>query len=305
MPVDDTHDLVRVDATKEAPPAAGSRPPAHAQNRQGDGEGGGVLRILWESTQFSVALKPPASHVDFPAASPAATLRQRIGLTDIEVVYSRPSLRGRAMIGGIDPYGEVWRTGANSATRVTFSTPVSLQGTPVAAGTYELFTIPRTDEWTIILQKPSKQWGAYSYDSKNDVVRVNAKAESLTEPVETFTIEFNNLLNESGTLDLAWGRVRVPVAIQGGRAWTAATLPDRDGHGLPWKKAPKCGGRYFLFGPQPGTWKTALGWINAAIDDNPKAFYFIYQKARILQKLGDKAGRGGGGPPIDRAGLES
>src|SRR5215472_2519655 len=115
-------------------------------------------------------LPAQTSPVEFPAASPAATVKQRVGVTDVEVVYSRPSLRGRKIFGAMIPYGEVWRTGANAATRVTFSTDVKLQGTALPAGAYELFTIPGKDEWTIIVQKlPEKaSWGAYSYKKEND-----------------------------------------------------------------------------------------------------------------------------------------
>jgi len=95
----------------------------------------------------------PAPKVEFPAPSPAATLKQRVGLTDIAIVYSRPSMRGRKIFGGLELYGEVWRTGANAATRITFSTPVKFGGVDLAAGAYEFFTIPGPTEWTIILQK--------------------------------------------------------------------------------------------------------------------------------------------------------
>ena len=94
--------------------------------------------------------------VEFPAASPAGTLKQRVGLTDIQVDYSRPGVKDRTIFGGIVPYGQVWRTGANQATRLTFSTPVKLEGHEIPAGTYALFTIPGESEWTIIINKNAK-----------------------------------------------------------------------------------------------------------------------------------------------------
>ena len=100
--------------------------------------------------------------VDFPAASPACTLKQRVGLTDIEIVYSRPGVKGRTIFGGIVPYGQVWRTGANQATKITFSTPVKLEGTEIPAGTYALFTIPGENEWTIIINKNAAPMGRFS-----------------------------------------------------------------------------------------------------------------------------------------------
>src|SRR5689334_24322546 len=89
--------------------------------------------------------------VEFPAPSPTSTLKQRVGLTDIEIVYSRPGVKGRRIFGGLVPYGEIWRTGANAATKVTFSTSVKFNGVDVPAGSYSLFTIPGEKEWTVIL----------------------------------------------------------------------------------------------------------------------------------------------------------
>jgi len=97
------------------------------------------------------ALQAQTPQIDFPAASPACALKQRVGLTDIEIVYSRPGVKGRTIFGGIVPYGQVWRTGANEATKITFSTPVKLEGKDIPAGTYGLFTIPGEDEWTVII----------------------------------------------------------------------------------------------------------------------------------------------------------
>ena len=99
------------------------------------------------------AQTPAAPKLNFPEASPAATVTQHVGLTDIQVSYARPGSKGRKVFGGLVPYGKVWRTGANTATKISFSTPVKLNGTEIAAGTYELFTIPGPAEWTVIIHK--------------------------------------------------------------------------------------------------------------------------------------------------------
>jgi len=104
------------------------------------------------------AAKPAPPKIDFPAPSPAATVKQRVGFTDIEVNYSRPSMRGRKIFGSLQPYGEIWRTGANNATKITFSTPVKFGGAEVPAGSYALFSIPGESEWTVILNKVVGQW---------------------------------------------------------------------------------------------------------------------------------------------------
>lgn len=149
-----------------------------------------------------------------PAPSPGCTLKQRVGLTDIEIVYSRPGIKGRTIFGGLVPYDQVWRTGANEATRVTFSAPVKLNGADIPAGTYALFTIPGEKEWTIIINKGAKQWGAFSYNQKDDLVRVKATPVKLPESVETFTIDINDIRDDSATLDLIWDKTRVPVKLE-------------------------------------------------------------------------------------------
>ena len=151
--------------------------------------------------------------VNFPAASPACTIKQRVGLTDIEIVYSRPGVKNRTIFGGIVPYDQVWRTGANQATKVTFSTPVKLEGNDIPAGTYALFTIPGEKEWTIIINKGATQWGAFQYNEKDDVARFKVTPVTLVETIETFTIEFNHIRDESAVLNLVWEKTVVPIHL--------------------------------------------------------------------------------------------
>jgi Protein of unknown function (DUF2911) len=284
VPVDETHDLARVDMAKSTLDAPVDQLTLAIEKGK---DGDGLLTIKWATTEFTVPIKPPAAHIDFPQTSPAATLKQRIGLTDIEIVYSRPSARGRQMLGGINPYGQVWRTGANSATRISFSTPVTLQGAHVDAGTYEFFTIPGQDEWTVILQKPSKQWGAYTYDQKNDVLRVTARPVSLSETVETFTIDFGDIKGESATLNLCWEGTRVPVKVAVDT--TATVLPQIDAVMAGSGRKPYANAALYYLDHNLDLGK-AVVWMDAAIAEQPDAFYLIYQKARILAKKGDKEG---------------
>jgi hypothetical protein len=229
-----------------------------------------------------------APKVTFPAASPASTLKQRVGLTDIEVIYSRPSVKGRQIFGGLEAYGKIWRTGANSATKISFSTPVKLNGTPIAAGTYELFTIPGETEWTIIIHKDSSQWGAYKYDEKNDVARFKATPVKLTEPVETFTIDFNDLRNESATLALTWEKTRVPITLQ---VDTAAVLLPQIEAALA-SPAKKSAGFYYnaaqFYFDQGLDLAKAKALITEATSGDKPAFYMVHLKAKILAKLGEK-----------------
>jgi hypothetical protein len=237
-----------------------------------------------------LAAQTPA--VNFPAASPACTLKQRVGLTDIEIVYSRPGVKGRTIFGGIVPYGQVWRTGANQATKITFSTPVKLEGNDIPAGTYALFTIPDEKEWTIIINKNAAQFGAFQYSSKDDVVRFKVTPITLTDTtLETFTIEFNHIRDESAVLNLVWDKTVVPIHLEA--EVTGQLVPQIEAAmAAPGKKSD---GFYF----QAATFyynhdldqKKALDWVNAGLADNPRiAYELLHLKAQILAKQGDKAG---------------
>ena len=234
-----------------------------------------------------------AAPLELPAASPTATLKQRVGITDIEIVYSRPSMKGRTIFGAVgtaalEPWGKVWRVGANSATKVTFSTPVKLGGKDVPAGTYALFAKLGPEEWTVILNKSAQQWGAYSYDAKNDVVSVPVKTVKLAEPVETFTIDFNDLRNDSATLNLVWERTRVPVKIE--VDVVKMLVPQIEAvmasNGA---KKPYVDAAMFYLDNKLDL-KKALAWMNAAIAEQPDAFYLVYRKAKVQAAMGDKAG---------------
>ena len=245
--------------------------------------------LLWLSgSVLATGLFAQAPKIEFPAPSPACTLKQRVGVTDIEINYSRPGLKGRVVVGKIDPYGEVWRTGANNATRITFSTPVKLQGSNLDAGTYELFTIPGKDEWTVILQKAAKQWGAYQYKQENDTLRVTARPVALTDPVETFTIDINDIRDESATLNLIWADWRVPVKLE---VDVVAILKPQIEAAMASDAAKKPYAQAAMFYRDHDLdLKQAAAWMDTAIAAQPDAYYLLYHKARILAKMGDKAG---------------
>ncbi len=210
----------------------------------------------------------------------------------MEVVYSRPGIKGRSIFGGIVPYGEVWRTGANAATKITFSTPVKLEGNDIPAGTYSLFTIPGKDEWNIIINKNAKQWGSFQYDTNEDVVRFNVAPRPLLDPpLETFMIEFAQITDESAELMLLWDQTVVPIRLQVDVVSTVVPQIDA-AMASPVKKTD---GFYF----QAATFyydhnldlDKALKWVNAGLADKPMiAFEMMHLKAEILAKQGDKAG---------------
>lgn len=247
---------------------------------------------LVAGTVFATGLfaQAPAPKLAFPEASPPATVKQRVGLTDIEVNYARPGVKGRTIYGGLVPYGEVWRTGANTATKVTFSTDVKLGGVAVPAGAYELFTIPGKTEWTVIVQAVSEkaQWGSYAYDQKNDTARAVATPTTLANNVETFSIGFSDVHNNSATLFISWEKTRVPVKIEVDVVGQlvpqiAAAMAAPEG------KKPYFASAMFYYENNLDL-KQALAWMDAGLAEQPKAFWMIYRKGLILAAAGDKAG---------------
>jgi hypothetical protein len=228
-----------------------------------------------------------STKVEFPAPSPACTLKQRIGLTDIEVDYSRPSVKGRDIFGGLVPFDKVWRTGANQATKIIFSTPVKLNGTEIPAGTYALLTIPGKDEWTVIINKGAEQWGAYKYDEKSDIARIKAVPIKIEGTIDTFTIDFNNIRDDSSILKLAWDKTVVPIKLEVSLVDKVAAQIEAvmasDAKEKPYYQAALF---YYNHGLDL---QKASKWVDAAIAERD-AHYIVYLKAEILAKLGDKAG---------------
>jgi len=230
----------------------------------------------------------PAAKIAFPDASPAASFKQRVGLTDIEVEYSRPSMHGRKIFGGLEPYGAVWRSGANTATKVTFSTAVKFGGVDVPAGSYALFSIPGADEWTVILNKVVGQWGAYAYDAANDVARAKVKPTALPTPVETFGIGVADIGNDTATFYLVWENTRVPVKIS--VDVVGVLVPQIEAvMASNAEKKPYFPAAMFYYANNLDLTK-AVAWMDAGIAEQPNAFWMIYRKGLILAKKGDKAG---------------
>ncbi|WP_234736869.1 DUF2911 domain-containing protein [Tellurirhabdus bombi] len=154
------------------------------------------------------------AQIQTPQPSPAASVSQVVGLSKVSVNYSRPSLKGRKMFGEQLPYGKVWRTGANQATKLTFSEDMLVNGQNVAAGSYALFTIPNPTEWTVILSKSANSFGSFEYKPENDVLRFTVKPTKLTTPAEAFTIEFTDFTATKAMLALRWENVEVKFPME-------------------------------------------------------------------------------------------
>lgn len=161
---------------------------------------------------FSAIMPAQSFVIDLPLASQRAEISQRIGITDITITYHRPLVNNRKIWGGVVPYGKVWRAGANENTIIKFSDPVSVEGKPLAAGTYGLHIIPNPDEWTIIFSKNSTSWGSFTYEEPEDALRV-AVSPKPAEMRDALTYEFAELKPTSAMVELEWEKIAVPFRV--------------------------------------------------------------------------------------------
>ena len=173
-----------------------------------------IKRILLTHLAILVlALPALAQDLKLPAVSQKSSISQTVGLTDITIVYHRPGVKGRQIWGDLVPYDKVWRTGANEATTIEFSTDVTIGGQKVPAGKYSLHTIPGKTEWTIIFNKVAEQWGSYEYDASKDALRIKA-VPAAGPHQEWLTFSFPDIQQNSAVIEIAWEKVRVPFKVE-------------------------------------------------------------------------------------------
>ena len=151
--------------------------------------------------------------LNLPDVSQAAEVKQRVALTHVTIKYHRPLVNGRKIWGGLVPYGKVWRAGANENTTIEFSDPVSVEGKPLDKGTYGLHMIPNPDSWTVIFSKTNTGWGSYSYEQKEDALRVEVKPKTLAQSEEALEFEFEDLKPTSTGVTLKWEKLGVPFTV--------------------------------------------------------------------------------------------
>ncbi len=158
------------------------------------------------------------AQINTPAASPDASLTQSIGLTDVKIDYSRPSMKGRTIFAadGLVPFGDMWRTGANASTKVEFSDDVMINGQKLAKGKYALYTIPNANEWTVIFHKNLTYWGigGKDYTQVEDAMRLTVKPQNTGYTFETFTIDINNVKSDAADIILAWENTMIAIPVK-------------------------------------------------------------------------------------------
>jgi Protein of unknown function (DUF2911) len=220
-----------------------------------------------------------------PQPSSTQTITQQFGLGTITLTYSRPNVKGRKIFGYVEPYNKVWRTGANSATTLLFSDDVVIEGHPVPAGEYGLFSIPGESEWTIILSKKPKQWGAYTYSAADDFLRFTVKSVKLPRLVETLNLAFENMFPTSGELHLLWENTFLAIHMT---CDIDAKVMARIDSAMQTAKKPYYDAVIYYWNNNKDMTK-ALEWANqlATIPGMPPMVAKLW-KARVLLKKGDK-----------------
>ena len=229
------------------------------------------------------------AQVKTPQLSPKSTLTQMVGLTEVEINYSRPSARGRAIFGDLVPFGKLWRTGANENTTLSFSDDVVINGKTLAKGKYALYTIPKADNWEIIFYSKTDNWGNPEvWDETKVALRTNSTLETLDRAVETFTIGINNLDSDFAHLELSWEKTIVALKFEVPTQKTAMASIEK-------ALAGPTAGDYFssakyLF-ESNGDVAKSLIYVNKALDmKQEKPFHYYRLKSLIQAKLGDKKG---------------
>lgn len=228
--------------------------------------------------------------LNVPTLSPITEISQEVGLTTVKLSYSRPSAKGRKVFGGLVPYGEVWRTGANASTKLTFAEDVKIQGNPLKAGTYALYTIPGETEWTIIIHTNTRHRALSGgvYKQEEDAFRFKVKPARTSAFVETFTIQFGDITTNSMSTKLAWENTAVKFTIETDvdanvdkqiAALSAAP------NGMEARDLFRAAEYYYH---NDKDLAKAEGWVRQALGKSPKNPMYGLLHARILEKAGKR-----------------
>ena len=247
-----------------------------------------MIRIILAIAVFVASLTVEAQ-VKLPQASPKSELFQTVGLTDIEVSYHRPSVKGRVIFGDLVPFGQVWRTGANENTTISFSEDVVINGIVLKKGKYALYTKPNLDNWDIMFYSDTNNWGnPEKWDDAKVVLKTNVKTEILTRPVESFTINIANTEGSYTFLEMSWEKTLAALKIELATKKIALDNINKVVSG------PSAGDYYssaqYLFQSE-GDLNKALTYVTKAYEMNDKKPYWYSRlKSQIQAKLGDKKG---------------
>lgn len=227
-----------------------------------------------------------SAQITTPQPSPSSTLQQTVGLTEVTVEYSRPSMRGRTIFGNLVPEGKLWRTGANKNTTVTFSDDVTIDGQELKAGSYAIFTKPSKSSWEVMFYSDTNNWGTpQKWDDSKVAAKTTAPVYPMEMPVETFTLTIDDVHNNGATIGILWEKAYVGVKF-GVPTVTKATKS------IEAVMAGPSGGDYYAaasyYLDEGKDMNKAKEWIEKAVASNPKAYWMMRKQSLINAKLGDK-----------------
>ena len=246
-----------------------------------------ALALAAASISAAVAAQTDFYTITAPRQSQRATVSQRLGVTDVSIAYHRPVVKGRKIFGEVVPYGRVWRAGANENTVITFTDPVSIEGKTLPAGSYGLHLLPTETAWTVIFSKNSTSWGSFSYDEKEDALRIPVQPAA-AEMHEALTYDFDDLKPDSAVVTMRWEKVAVPFRVSVDVKETTLAQIRRDLRSVP--------GFTWQGYNDAATWclenKTnydeALKWIDTSIQGEER-FANLETKSKLLAVTGKTA----------------
>lgn len=227
------------------------------------------------------------AQVKAPQPSPFTKVEQKVGLTDVTLEYSRPGMRDREIFGNLVPYGEVWRTGANENTKITFSDDVTVQGKELKAGTYAIYTIPKEDEWEVMFYIDANNWGnPAEWNEEKVALKATAEVMQLPFEMETFTIMIDDLKNDSAALNFVWANTVASLQFEVPTEEKAMASIEKTMNG-------PGAGDYFAaatyYHDVDKDLEQAYEWINKSLEmGNPNAFWILRRKSLIAADLGKK-----------------
>lgn len=227
------------------------------------------------------------AQIQMPQASPPSKVSQLVGLTQITLEYSRPSVRERKIFGELVPFGQVWRTGANSATILEFNTDVTVEGKPLKAGKYALYSIPEKNSSTILFSSKTDMWGAVGYNPSDDVLRVTVPSKKIKKPIETLEIGFRDISDSGASLFIDWEKISTQIRIES----EVDPIVMNQIQAQVIDKTPENPGVYFqaasYYFNTDRDLDLALDWITKSVEADPK-YWTVHLKAKIEQKLNRK-----------------
>ncbi|MEI9959137.1 MAG: DUF2911 domain-containing protein [Ferruginibacter sp.] len=245
-----------------------------------------MKKILLSAMALTGFVMLSIAQVKMPAPSPTQIIKQDFGIGTIELTYSRPAVKGRKIFGDLVPFNKLWRTGANAATKIFFSEPVTIGEKKLDSGTYVLYTIPGIDSWEVIFNKGLNNWGSDGYKESEDIMRFPISPYRLKKTLESFTMEFTDVKPETCVLEIKWERTGIAIPIEANfkekvRAQIEAAMKT--------EKKPYWQAAQF-YNEYDSNLPLALENVTRAIEGNKEAFWMWIYKAKIQKDMGDKAG---------------